>query len=326
MKVPIFRSELGPGMQSFIETRKSLGYEVRTLIAYLSHFDRYAVATGYGDPWLSRSLVDGWVASTPLLKPSSRAHRLYVVRALGRHLVQTHSQSYLPPPIPGPKSNSAFRPHIYTVAEIKLLLDEAARLTPTGSLRPLTFVTLLSLLYCTGLCISEALALRISDVDLEDGVLLIRDSKFRKTRIAPLATDAVHALSRYVEARRNCRHRLDPDAPFFVNEWRQGCAYPATVATFLGIARRLGIRGQAGTAGPRIHDLRHTFAVHRLLSWYRDGGDVQARLPLLTTYMGHVCLVSTQAYLHIAAELLQEGAKRFHAPQLCNLATEGGQR
>ena len=82
MKEPIFRSELGPGMQSFIEMRKSLGYEVRTLTAYLSHFDRYAIAIGYGDSWLSRSLVEGWIASTPLLKPSSRAHRLYVMRKM----------------------------------------------------------------------------------------------------------------------------------------------------------------------------------------------------------------------------------------------------
>lgn len=326
MKMPIFRSPLGPDMQSFIELRRSLGYGVRTLIVYLSHFDRYAITTGYGDHWLTRSLVEGWVASTPLLKPGSRAHRLYVMRSLGRYLVQTHPQSYVPPLIAGPKCESTFRPHIYTSIEIKLLLDEAARLTPTGSLRPLTFVTLLSLLYCTGLRISEALSLRLSDVDLKDGILLIRDSKFRKTRAAPLATDATHALSRYVEARRGFHHRLDPDTPFFVNERRLGCEYPATIATFLAIARRVGIRGAPGTPGPRIHDMRHTFAVHRLLSWYRDGGDVQARLPLLTTYLGHVCLVSTQVYLHIAAELLHVAAQRFHAPQLSGTLPAGGQQ
>lgn len=313
-------------MQSFIELRQSLGYQVRTLITFLSHFDRYVITTGYCDAWLSRNLVEGWVASTPLLKPSSRAHRLYVMRALGRYLAQTHSQSYVAAPIAGPRRNSTFRPHIYSAAEIQLLLDEAARLTPVGSLRPITFVTLLSLLYCTGLRISEALALRLSDFDLDAGVLLIRDSKFRKTRAVPLAPDATHALTAYAEARRRFRHRLDPDAPFFVNEWHRGCSYAVTVATFLGIARRAGIRGEPGTPGPRIHDLRHTFAVHRLLSWYRDGGDVQARLPLLTTYLGHVCLVSTQVYLHIAAELLHVAAQRFHAPQLSDAVPPGGQQ
>lgn len=326
MKMPIFKSPLGPGMRGFIELRQSLGYQIRTLVTFLAHFDRYVVMTGYCDAWLSRNLVEGWVASTALLKPSSRAHRLYVMRALGHYLAQTHPQTYVPGPIAGPPRTSTFRPHIYTAAEIQSLLNEAARLTPVGSLRPLTFVTLLSLLYCTGLRISEALALRLADVDLDAGVLLIRDSKFRKTRAAPLAPDATRALTAYADARRRFRHRLDPDAPFFVNEWRRGCSYAVVIATFLGIARRTGIRGKPGTPGPRIHDLRHTFAVHRLLGWYRDGGDVQARLPLLTTYLGHVCLVSTQVYLHIAAELLQLAAQRFHAPQLSGPVAAGGQR
>src|SRR6185295_6521272 len=137
------------------------------------------------------------------------------------------------------------------------------------------------------------LALRLTDVNLDDGTLLIRDSKFYKTRLVPLAADVTAALAAYAQARRQFRHRTDPDAPFFVNEWRRPCSYPVVVATFLGIARRSGIRGAPGQRGPRLHDLRHSFAVYRLLAWYRDGGDVQARLPLLTTYLGHVCLVST---------------------------------
>lgn len=324
--MPTFHSPLGPGMQGFVELRQSLGYQVRTLLVYLAHFDRYVVSTGYSYAWLSRNLVEGWVASTPRLKPGSRAHRLYVMRALGRYLAQEHSQSYVPGTIAGPKRYSTFRPHIYTTAEIQSLLSEAARLTPVGSLRPLTFVTLISLLYCTGLRISEALSLRLADVDLEDGVLLIRDSKFHKTRATPLALDATSALTAYVEARRHFRHRMDPDAPFFVNEWHRGCSYETVVATFLAFARRAGIRGRPGTPGPRIHDVRHTFAVHRLLGWYRDGGDVQARLPLLTTYLGHVCLVSTQVYLQVAGELLHVAAQRFHAPQLSVPRVIGGQQ
>jgi len=88
------------------------------------------------------------------------------------------------------------------------------------------------------------------------------------------------------------------------------------IGVFLAIARRAGVRGAPGQSGPRLHDLRHSFAVRRLLEWYRDGGDVQARLPLLTTYMGHVCLVSTQVYLDITAELLHEAASRFAAPSV----------
>lgn len=326
MKTPIFQSSLALGLRGFIALRQSLGYQVRSLIVYLSHFDRYVVTADYDKEWLSRQLVEGWVASTPLLKPGSRAHRLHVMRVLARYLVQTHPETYVPGPASRWPQASSFRPHIYTTAEIRSLLNEAARLTPLGSLRPLTFVTLIGLLYCTGLRISEALALRLIDVDLRDGVLLIRDTKFRKTRAVPLPSDTTRALAAYTDARRHFHHRAAADAPFFINEWRRGCSYPTVNATFLAIARRVGIRAEPGIAGPRIHDLRHTFAVHRLLGWYQDGGNVQARLPLLTTYMGHVCLISTQAYLHITAELLQVAARRFHAPELSGPVPAGEQQ
>ena len=204
----------------------------------------------------------------------------------------------------------------YTPAEIHALLGEAARLTPVGSLRPRTFVTLLGLLYCTGLRVSETLGLRLADVDLEASRLIIRHGKFDKSRIVPVQPDVTRALATYTDARRQFRHRTDGDAPLFVNERDRGCSYSQVVGTFLRVARRAGVRGAPGQRGPRVHDLRHTFAVHQLLTWYRDGGDVQARLPLLATYLGHVCLVSTQAYLDITAELLHEATRRFHAPLL----------
>jgi integrase len=161
-------------------------------------------------------------------------------------------------------------------------------------------------------------------VDLDDGVLLSLQGKFHKSRIVPVPPDVTRTLATYADARRQHRHRADPDAAFFVNEWRRPCGYPRVVATFLEIARRVGIRAAPGRRGPRLHDLRHTFAVQRLLAWYRDGGDVQARLPLLSTYLGHICLVSTQVYLDITAELLQEAARRFQAPSLPIAMSESG--
>jgi integrase/recombinase XerD len=202
----------------------------------------------------------------------------------------------------------------YTLEDIRRLLREAARLTPVGSLRPLTFVTLIGLLFCTGLRISEALGLRLTDIDLDEGLLIIRHAKFHKTRALPLPSDVTHKLAAYVLARSRFNHRVDSEAHLFVNEYHRPCSYAVANAVFLEIARRAGIRGAPGQRGPRLHDIRHAFAVHRLLGWYRDGSDVQARLPLLSTYMGHVCLVSTQVYLDITAELLHEAARRFHAP------------
>ena len=127
----------------------------RSTTGQLSH---YVVTTEYCQEWLSRNLVEGWVASTALLKPGSCAHRLHVMRALGRYLAQTHPQTYIPGPLARWPQASSFRPHIYTTSEIQSLLNGATRLTPVGSLRPLTFVTLIGLLYCTGLRIRGLVA------------------------------------------------------------------------------------------------------------------------------------------------------------------------
>jgi len=314
MTMPLFQSVLGPAIQAVLALRQSLGYQDRSLRSLLALFDRYLVMQGRTDPWLTRDVVEAWVSANPGLKGVSRRHRYSALRVLGRFIADQYPQTYLPGPTP--RLASGFRPHIYTPAEIHALLREAARLTPIGSLRPRTFVTLIGLLYCTGLRVSEALALRLADADLDDGLLIIRHAKFHKSRAVPVPPDVRHALAAYAEARCQYHRRTDPDAPFFSNEWHRPCSYPVVIATFLALARRAGLRGAPGQRGPRLHDIRHTFAVHRLLDWYRDGGDVQARLPLLATYLGHVCLVSTQVYLDITAELLHEAARRFHAPAL----------
>ena len=310
-------------LRDFLETRQALGYGDRGVRSLIFHFDRYLVEHGWRKPVLTRELVEAWTASAGPLQPRSRAQRLHVMRLLGRFISFTHPDTYIPGPAWGPRQKSGFRPHIYTSSEIQMLLAEAARLTPQGALRPRTYVALFALLSCTGLRISEALALRLADVD-DDAILWVRESKFHKSRAVPLAEDTVRALDRYRRERARQGHDQDPEAPFFVNEWRRGCSYPQTCSTFLEVARRCGLRGPAGTKGARIHDLRHSFAVARLLAWYRDGGDVQARLPLLADYLGHVSLVSTQVYLEITSELLGEAAKRFSPPPMRPRPRDGG--
>jgi integrase len=312
MKAPVFQSALGPAMHQLLAVRQSLGYADRTLPTYFASFDRYLIARGEDATWLTRATAEAWVGSDSKLSTLARSHRLSALRVLGRYLIQQHPGTYVPGPAPG--LSSRFRPHIYTPAEIRALLGEASLLRPFGSLRPRTYVTLIGLLYCTGMRVSEALGLRLADVELDESMLIIRNAKFHKTRAVPLQPSVKDALTTYIDARRECRHRTDADAHLLVNEWHRPCSYGTVVATFIAIARRAGVRGAPCQRGPRLHDLRHTFAVHRLLSWYRDGGDVQARLPLLTTYMGHVCLVSTQLYLNATGELLHEAAHRFEPP------------
>lgn len=264
------------------------------------------------------------MASGGPLKPQSRARRRHVMRLFGRFLAQTRPESYIPGRTYGTRAPSRFHPHIYTPQEIQKLITEAGRLTPAGSLRPHTYVTLLGLLYCAGLRISEALALRLADVDLNERVLWIRESKFHKSRLVPFGPDVSAALEQYRVQRAARGFPQQPEAALFMNKWKRPCAYPRVCATFLAIARRAGVRKPAGHSGPRLHDLRHTFAVHRLLAWYRDGGDVQARLSLLADYLGHVSLVSTQVYLEITAELMGQAAQRFQPPFLSGLESGGG--
>jgi integrase/recombinase XerD len=323
MTLSTFTSALASALSSFAKHRQALGYADKANLYRLAHFDRFLVARGWTCSYLTRDIVEDWVASGPPLRPNSRAVRMHVMRLLSRFISQIHPETYIPGPAWGPRQTSSFRPHIYTSAEIATLLNKASHLTPVGSLRPLTYSTLFGLLYCTGLRISEALTLRLSDVDFDANMLLVRESKFHKSRLLPLGTDVSDALRRYQEecAKRACPR--DPDAPFFVNERRSACGYPAVCAIFLLIARRVGVRGPVGARGPRIHDLRHTFAVHRLLAWYRDGGDVQARLPLLSDYLGHVSLASTQVYLETTAELLHEAARRFQPPTLSDCVQKG---
>lgn len=326
MRIPTFQSSLASSLKGLVRLRQALGYGDKTLVAHLVHFDRFLAARRSRTKCLTRELVEEWASSDGPVKPVTRAKRLHAMRVLGRFIAQTHPDTYIPGPAWGPRQATGFRPHIYNPSEIKALLREVSKLTPVGSLRPRTYVTLLSLLYCSGLRISEALALKLADVDLTDGVLVVGESKFHRSRALPLHPTAVQGLQEYRRDRDARGHRTDSDAPFFVNEWKRPLSYPVVCATFLQIARRTGVRPPPGQRGPRIHDLRHAFAVERLVAWYRDGEDVQARLPLLATYMGHVSIVSTQVYLEVTAELLHEAARRFKAPRLHNTHVTGGSR
>ena len=167
------------------------------------------------------------------------------------------------------------------------------------------------LLATSGLRISEALHLTLEDVDLDDGVLSIRQSKFRKSRLVPLSPGIVVALRRY-HGIRVAVAPAGPSAAFFVSGRGKAYSTGCVQGMFRAISIQAGLRGPKGR-GPRLHDLRATFAVTRLLEWYRDGDNVMARLPLLSTYLGHACISDTEVYLKITTVLLEEASARFRA-------------
>jgi len=211
-----------------------------------------------------------------------------------------------------PKPPQAFVPYIYSHEELRRLLEATSWCEhPRSKVRAYTYRALILLLYGAGLRISEALALTLNDVCLSTGVIQIRESKFYKTRLVPLGPDLVKVLIRYANQRKK-DHSAQPDTPFFVSRIGNGMTRRAADAIFSQLRRHARVqRHDGGRFQPRLHDLRHSFAVHRLISWYRQGADVQRLLPQLATYLGHVHIAATQRYLTMTPELLREASQRF---------------
>jgi len=206
-------------------------------------------------------------------------------------------------------------PYIYSEAQIAALMREASALKPAGSLRPHTYATLIGLLASCGLRPGEAVRLRDADVEMEATPprLVIRETKFRKSRLVPVDSSTADALRSYASTRK----RLGYDnlsQTFLVSESGAPLAYSTVGATFLDIARRLGIHGMAPShGGPNLRCLRHTFAVRRLLSWYSQGMDVNKLLPQLSVYLGHAKPQNTYWYLTATPELLRKAGSRFES-------------
>ena len=212
-----------------------------------------------------------------------------------------------------PKRPEPFVPYVYTQSELCRLLDATSFYKKrVCKLEPRTFRAILLLLYGAGLRISEALSMTLGDMDLGDAVMTVRDTKFHKTRLVPLGPELNQAMVRYAAWRKERSHSQDGNAPFFVGRKGERMLIGTVEKAFKSLRCHAGVR-RVGTSRqqPRLHDLRHTFAVHRLTSWYRQGADVQRLLPKLATYMGHVELSSTQVYLTMTAEMLQEACIRF---------------
>lgn len=228
--------------------------------------------------------------------------------ALSRALLKTS-----PLPTVKPQRPQPFVPYIYTHEELRRLL--AAALTyqkNRGKLEPHMVQMLLLLLYGAGLRVSEALSLRLADVDLGQAVLTIHDSKFFTSRLVPLNASLNEMLGQYTVRRQQSGYSQDDNAPFFVKRNGQSIKIYNIESAFQRIRQKAGIsRTDGARYQPRLHDLRHTFAVHRLTSWYQEGKDVQRLLPQLSIYLGHRYLSATSVYLTMTSELLSQAAQRF---------------
>jgi len=297
-------------VHDYVALKQSMGSRFRTQATILKAFCKAVgdVAITDVEPQQVESYLAGAGPVTRHWHRKCEALSGFYRFALGRGYV---TLSPLPKTVP--KRPQPFRPYIFPEEELRRLFQAAGELeTPRMALQGATLRPLLLLLYGAGLRISEALALTLADVDLSVSLLTIRESKFYKTRLVPIGPRLTAALRTYADDRRRQGHANDPAGPFFVT--RTGTAVTRGMAErafvrlrdIAGIAREDGARYQ-----PRLHDLRHAMAVHRLVAWYREGADVQRLLPQLATYLGHVNVAATQRYLAMTPELLREASRRF---------------
>ncbi len=306
-----FLSDLGNRFCDFLAFRRIGGIDAQNDFELLRYFDRFLAQQGFRGPWPTREVITAYLASIGHLHPRTQQNRLSLIRQFCRYLCQFEPQCFVPEDILPREPPRLRDAHIYSTTEIQAILQAARALPPPGSLRPKTYATLFGLLYTTGLRCGEAFALNLSDVNLTDHVLFIHKGKFGKSRWVPISASTATALEHYLEERSRAAPP-QPQSPFFITR-NAGRLYHTNVElAFRQVLERCGLRGGKGCPGPRLHHLRHSFACNRVLAWYRQGKDINALLPVLATYLGHVSIASTQVYLHASAALLEQASERFH--------------
>jgi integrase/recombinase XerD len=304
------KGPLGDLMKRHLQLRRSLGYELRTAEIALNQFDAYAAESFPDSKTVTRPMITGYLKKICDLHSVTRHHQLSVLRQFCRFLFQLDPETYIPEGHLLPATKSDFQPHIYTLTEVVQLMDAARRLPPDGSLRPHTYSTLIGLLWASGLRGGELVRLNLEDVDLEKGVLHIRQTKNFKSRLVPLTNTARVALIAYRDVRARLGMEQCSQSPFFINERKQRCASRTVIGTFRMLTRQLGFTSTYGRE-PRLHDLRHTWATRCLAGIYASGKDPNAALPVLATYLGHANIACTTIYLHPSTELLAQAGTRF---------------
>ena len=305
-----FVSALALHLEAFVELKRAMGRKYKATEKDLRQFDRFVAGFPGSPDEVTSDLIHAWMDAASDLHPKTRKKRLGLVRQFCLYLARHNPQTYVPDWRLAPVKVPRFKPHIYSAREFRALLKAAREIpSPRTSLRPKTFYTALLILYGTGLRISEVLRLRLGDVDIKAGTLLIRDTKFFKSRLVPIAKSLADAINDYL--RERLQAAPSPEAFLFLNHRRRPYSPDKFGEMFQSLLKKAGIHSSSGNHRPRVHDVRHSFALNCLLRWYQQGADLQAKLPLLATYMGHASVLSTQEYFNASPELLREACQQF---------------
>jgi integrase len=296
-------------VEDYLAARRRMGFDLKIAGEQVLAFARFADQSNHRGP-LTLDLAIRWALSSRDGQLLTRARRLEVLRPFFRYRAQFDSGTeILPAGLFGP-AHRRLVPHIYSEHEVASLLEAASGLPPAGGLRPLTYHTLFGLLAATGLRISEALHLQLQDVHWQNELLIVRQTKYRKSRLVPLHPTTIAVLRHYADVRQRKHTFLNGNA-FFVSDQGNSLADRTVHDTFARLRKQLRWVARGGHPAPRIHDLRHTFICRALLRSYRRRQPVDSVIDALSTYVGHAKVSDTYWYVTATPELMAVAAERF---------------
>lgn len=313
---PVFRSPLGSQLEQFLALKRAMGYRYREESRLVADFDQFLTGRlSIDDPILTLDLARDYVARRGTESDSTRAHRLTIVREVGRFLRLDDSRTG----VPGPRFLGILRrpfvPRVLSREEGRRFLHACDQL-PSDRRSPIRGVVLgtaLRVLFLTGLRLGELRRLTQADVDFDTGVLRIHHTKFGKSRLVPVAPDLATRLAHCQGIVRDRLGTCLTETPFFPHGTGRRYSANAVRQALQETLDRAGIPRLRGGRRLRVHDLRHSWAVLRLTLWCEQNADLGAKLPLLATYLGHVDLASSQRYLQLTQDLVVEVTRRHQA-------------
>jgi integrase/recombinase XerD len=294
--------------REYLAMRRNLGFKMdgadKPLLNFITFVEQH------GAVYITQQLALTWAQQPSGARPAEWARRLRLVRGFALHRSATDPRTQVPLWGLLPHRPQRARPYLYTQEEISRLLNAARAMSPGTGLRPWTYYCLFGLLSVSGLRIGEARNLELQDVDLKTALLTVRGAKFGKSRLVPLHASTCKVLADYIARRERflCGRQA---CHLFISHRGNRLDGGEIRRTFYALSRKIGLRGPTDSHGPRLHDMRHRFAVQTLLRWYRAGEDAERRLPILSTYLGHVHVADTYWYLSQWPELMREAMRRL---------------
>lgn len=303
---------LRQAVKEYLSLRRELGFKLKrtgtALLDFVAFMEQHCAS------YITQALALAWAQQPVDVQPAHWAQRLSFVRGFARHRSATDARTQIPQQGLLPFHPKRARPYLYSVDEIRRLLSAALQMTcryERGELRPWTFYCLFGLMSVSGLRLGEARNLELQDVDLKSAVLTIRGAKFGKSRLVPLHASTCKVLAEYIARRNRHWEARAVSSYLFVSSWGSRLDSADIHRTFYVLSRQIGLRGEADSHGPRLHDMRHRFATNTLVNWYRSNQDPERCLPILSAYLGHVHVADTQWYLSGSPELMREAMRRL---------------